>query len=499
MRWRLPGYAAALSLAALVAVSPVQAGGWSALGGGPDRTSSVEAGIPAAMAVKWRTPTMGPVYGGPAVVEGTLYVGSDDGWLYALEASTGQLIWKFPVLARIRAVPAREGSRLFVGAYNGLVYALDAGTGWLLWTFATASWVPASPAVRVGLVIVSSYDGTVYALDGEDRTLRWSFNPGGDFLPGSPALAGGLVYVASRGGRIYALDADTGTLQWRQDLPGYSLSGPVIAGGVLYVSGDGRDGGGVFAFDARTGEPRWAFKERGGHWSAPAAGRSLVLVAARGKVYALDRGKGELKWALELPASGGRGPAPLVDATLVDAPLVDPERAVVPAGEELYVLDLEDGRILYRIRLPGRVASPLAFYEGALFFGGVDHFIYSLAAIRVYAGDKEVEFPGQPPLMYEGHLVVPVRPLLEALGFKVEWRGQDRAVIATRGKRRLWLAPGKETARVSGREIPAPLPAYLSEGKVLAPLRWLVRAVGGEVTWDPGSLVARIEYGEVGY
>jgi outer membrane protein assembly factor BamB len=53
---------------------------------------------------------------------------------------------------------------VYVGSYDGNVYALNATTGANVWNFTTGASVYSSPAVANGVVYVGSYDGNVYAV-----------------------------------------------------------------------------------------------------------------------------------------------------------------------------------------------------------------------------------------------------------------------------------------------------------------------------------------------
>jgi outer membrane protein assembly factor BamB len=57
--------------------------------------------------------------------DGTVYVGSSDGNLYALDGLTGHLRWKFSAGAPINSSPAiGSDGTVYVAADSGLLYAL---------------------------------------------------------------------------------------------------------------------------------------------------------------------------------------------------------------------------------------------------------------------------------------------------------------------------------------------------------------------------------------
>jgi outer membrane protein assembly factor BamB len=98
---------------------------------------------------------------------------------------------------------------VYVGSNDGNVYALNGATGTQLWSFTTGGTVGSSPAVANGVVYVGSSDGNVYALNAATGTRLWSFATGGS-VGSSPAVANGVVYVGSSDGNLYAFDLTGG-------------------------------------------------------------------------------------------------------------------------------------------------------------------------------------------------------------------------------------------------------------------------------------------------
>ncbi|MCJ7719761.1 PQQ-binding-like beta-propeller repeat protein, partial [Candidatus Bathyarchaeota archaeon] len=93
---------------------------------------------------------------------------------------------------------------VYIGSYDGKVYCLSASTGTKLWSYATGGPIAySSPAVAGGLVYVGSYDGSVYCLSASTGAFIWSYATGGGVYS-SPAVAGGMVYVGSYDGSVLA-------------------------------------------------------------------------------------------------------------------------------------------------------------------------------------------------------------------------------------------------------------------------------------------------------
>jgi outer membrane protein assembly factor BamB len=69
---------------------------------------------------------------------------------------------------------------VYVGSDDGNFYAIDAGSGAQKWKFAAKSRVPSTPAVFGGAVYFTAYDGNLYALDSASGQLKWKFQTGGE-------------------------------------------------------------------------------------------------------------------------------------------------------------------------------------------------------------------------------------------------------------------------------------------------------------------------------
>src|SRR5262245_26246670 len=143
----------------------------------------------------WTFPTGDAVSASPAVVDGVVYVGSWDGYFYALDAKLGTLKWKFKVDCQYTVLPIPRHC-LPPGFPQPPRKTTDGGI------------IISSAAVIDGVVYFGA-GKTLYALNARDGSLRWKRvicgNP--DFFAcafdpldptrifSSPAVFGGLVFV----------------------------------------------------------------------------------------------------------------------------------------------------------------------------------------------------------------------------------------------------------------------------------------------------------------
>jgi outer membrane protein assembly factor BamB len=178
---------------------------------------------------RWVFPTGNSVWSAPAMTrDGRTFWSSLDLGIYGV-GPRGQRLWSFTTLGFNASSPAlsRDESTLYVGSFDSNVHALDARTGQKRWSFTTADHVYSSPAItehadgRTKAVYAASADGSVYALSPAGRLL-WRYDTG-DSIRSSPVLGrarrgrGHIVYVGSSDGSLYAIDAESGRRRWSFD------------------------------------------------------------------------------------------------------------------------------------------------------------------------------------------------------------------------------------------------------------------------------------------
>jgi outer membrane protein assembly factor BamB len=228
----------------------------------------------------------------PTVADGVVYFGSGDtmssgGAVYALKAATGALLWSYATGGAIHSSsPAVANGAVFIGSEDGKVYALNAGTGVKLWSYTTGNPVFSSPAVANGVVYVGSFDKNVYALNASTGVKLWSYTTGNQVLS-SPAVANGVVYVGSYDGNVYALNATTGASLWSFTTGDFVLSSPAVANGVVYI---GSEDDNIYALNASTGVKLWNFIAFGTVNGSPAVVNGALYANTAGHLYAFSVG-----------------------------------------------------------------------------------------------------------------------------------------------------------------------------------------------------------------
>lgn len=153
--------------------------------------------------LQWQHATGGQIDSSPAIgPDGTVYIGSNDHNLYAINA-TGTLKWKFPTGSAVEITVGADGT-IYFGSYNNNLYAIDAA-GTLKWKFATGGAAHSSPAIGAdGTIYIGSVDNNLYAINAAG-TLVWKFATGNE-VESPPAIgADGTVCVGSYDGSVYSI------------------------------------------------------------------------------------------------------------------------------------------------------------------------------------------------------------------------------------------------------------------------------------------------------
>ncbi|MEM7492386.1 MAG: PQQ-binding-like beta-propeller repeat protein [Pseudomonadota bacterium] len=186
---------------------------------------------------------------GLAVEGDTLYVASGFGFVAALSASNGTEIWRTETEAPMIGSPAILDGRIFVASNNNETMAFDASTGEILWSdqaIAESARVlgSPSPAAADDIVIAPYSSGEVIAYLAPNGRRLWSeaLSAPGQFTPISsindigarPVVGGGLVFASSQSGVMAAIEGRTGRFVWQQPIG--STQAPVLAGEYLFIA-----------------------------------------------------------------------------------------------------------------------------------------------------------------------------------------------------------------------------------------------------------------------
>jgi len=211
---------------------------------------------------QWGSPGYGVVDGRPQVV----FPGGD-GWLYSFEPTTGRLLWKFNCKAHEKTSDAGEPETMFnlVGApvfADGRVFIAigepeaSAGPGALrcldarqlgdvtktaeLWRLGGKDFNDSISTVAVhdGLIYATDSPGFLICADAATGQRLWAHDLRSNIW-GSPLVADGKVYLQVADGVVWIFEAgrEKKIIAQNSSLPDLSHGTPVVANGVLYLTG----------------------------------------------------------------------------------------------------------------------------------------------------------------------------------------------------------------------------------------------------------------------
>ncbi|HSE52205.1 MAG TPA: PQQ-binding-like beta-propeller repeat protein [Gemmatimonadales bacterium] len=347
---------------------------------------------------RWKFDTKGPVMSSPAIANGLVYVSSVDGNIYAVDSATGAQRWVFATKGERRftapgihgAIPRTErmpdpfdvflssptvaNGTVYIGSGDQHVYALDAGTGALKWSFATGDVVHAAPALANNTVYIGSWDRNLYALDAATGKEKWRYITGNDTtiynqigLASSPAVAGGMVFVGGRDGKFHAVNAETGKPVWMHDnRGGWTIASPAVRDGVVYFPTS--DGTRFKALEAATGVVKFDLQNKAVSFSSPAlVGDVAFYGTSDGYLQAVNLKTGTIRNTFRTEGSKANGDRYTDENGRLKTNLMYPDRTL-------------DGMMIgmRTMQTLGSILSSPTVVDGVLYVGSTDGHLYAI-------------------------------------------------------------------------------------------------------------------------
>jgi outer membrane protein assembly factor BamB len=307
-------------------------------------------------------------WSGGAVSGGTLYVGSSEGRLVAVNLSDEGRQWSEAIRSSqstgfgciptcgtgsagvaIYGTPAVSGDLVYIGGYNGKIYAFTSENLTTRWVYPREGYLNAvvgGIAVADGKVFFGDSDGRVYALDGATGDKIWDF-PTGDKIWATPAVSGGTLFIGSFDDKLYALNTADGSMKWEFATEGAIMTTPVVQDGVVYFGSFDRN---FYAVSESDGSLRWKFQGGNWFWAQPVCyGDNIYAGCLDDKVYVLKA------------AGGGLVTDPLDLGSPVSSSPVVVDNAVIFASRQgvIYAVDTSRYGLRQLASLGADVSGPL--------------------------------------------------------------------------------------------------------------------------------------------
>ena len=253
----------------------------------------------------------------PAADDDAVYVASREGEVKAFNAVTGKQLWsndfsghpsnKLNRSARFSGGIHLAPDTLFIGTENAQVLAIDKNTGKLRWLVKVSGEVIASPIYSSGMVVVHTSRGDLIALDSNSGEEVWVLNNKQPKLTlrgsATPSISQGGIIYGRADGFVAAALLSSGQPLWQ--LPVARPYGateldrivdvdmkPIIRNGIIYTLAYN---GNLVAIDLLKGQQLWE-RKYSGYSDIALSGSTLYLSDYRGYLFAIDRTTGNEIW-----------------------------------------------------------------------------------------------------------------------------------------------------------------------------------------------------------
>lgn len=293
------------------------------------------------------------------IADGTVFVGSSNGKLYAIGLADGKQRWRYDASKLgILAAPAVRDGLVFVGDINGDFHCVDAKTGQRKWKCTAQAEIDSAPGFYKDAVLFCSQDAFLYCLKAGSGELVWKYECP-DQIRSSPTVVGNRAFVAGCDGALHVIDLDKGSSVADISIDGPTGCTPAVVGDWAFV---GIEDGLFFGVDWRRAKVMWQFQnpERTASYrSSAAATTEVVLVGSRDKqLHALNPKTGDRLWTFD------------TKSRIDSSPVIVGRRAFFGAADgRLYALDVKTGREVWRFDAGGAVLGSPAVAAGRLVIG----------------------------------------------------------------------------------------------------------------------------------
>ncbi len=296
----------------------------------------------------------------------TLYIGSYDHNLYALDLKTGEFLWKYATEGGIVTRPFVYRDRLIFGSEDKVAYAISL-SGRLVWTCPTKGRIRSSAVVDFDHAFFGSDDSNLYAINAQNGRIIWQYAAMGP-IRSSPVLGDEFVYVGSEDGNISALELRKGTARWKFRSKRAITSSPGIYQKKIVVCGSSDKS--IYGLDTKSGYQLWQVRTKQAIISSAVVFEDIAYIGGTDKnMYAINAETGKQQWAFDAGASIVSTPAVTADTIYFGT-----------TNGEVISLGRKDKKVRWRFKTEGAVTGSPLVINDVVYIGSTDHNVYALPA-----------------------------------------------------------------------------------------------------------------------
>jgi hypothetical protein len=407
---------------------------------------------------------------------------------YDTSRNDGTLKWRYQTGSGIVSSPAiSSDGTIYVGSNDSYLYSLNP-EGTLKWRYQTGSGIGSSPAIGSdGTIYVGSGDHYLYALN-SDGTLKWRYQTGNN-VGSSPAIGSdGTIYVGSWDNYLYAIGPlscsitvnviDSGVVSKNPDKPFYNSGESISLTATPSTGYHFVDWKGDVAQGHETDNPLRVTMDA----------HKTITATFEINTYTIT-------------SSAGIGGTILPSGTIT----------VNCGDSKPFMITPSTGYKISDVKVDGVSVGTVSSYTfsniianhtiGAIFKKEI-----ITITIILQIGNNSFTVNGvpntldSPPVIKNSRTLLPIRAIIESLGGTVYWEATEKKVTVILGSKTIELWIGKSIAKVNGTDTPidATNPKVVPEiinSRTMLPLRFVTENLGCDVQWDGTTKTITITYG----
>jgi polyvinyl alcohol dehydrogenase (cytochrome) len=342
---------------------------WTQFRLGPDNNAVVAGSLD----TSWRVETGGQISSSPTLADGVVYIGNNNGVLYAIDPSSGRTLWTFRAHNPLMSAPLVYDDLVIVGEGDANSMGMN----------------PSEPG-KVGQGASS-----LIALDHKTGKPRWIKPLAGSGMP-TPAVIDGVLVHHNGAGWVGGFDPATGRLIFSQHLASVASMSAILPIGNNQFVTTGVGMNAVWRMSASDGSVLWSSTFDSGasglgdcppvtdgsrvlcDYVAPVAPDKMTQIGrpATEHVYAVDLATGAKRWDVALESGElqprNEGAIPLLAGGML--------YVGSSVASEMHALDPATGRVLWRLHTHGPVKGGAVAVDGAVYFGDYGGYLWAADA-----------------------------------------------------------------------------------------------------------------------
>lgn len=359
-------------------------GDWASFRGNPQLTGVATTPLPNTLEMLWTFQAKGIIESTAAVVDNTVYVGTLDGFLYAIDAQTGEQKWRYETESEIKASPSVKDGVVYIGDGDGIFHAIDLNNGQKKWQFTSEGEIISSANFNGDRVLFGSYDGFLYCLNRKNGDFIWKFETEG-YVHGTPSIwtqtadetddTKNFVIVTGCDSYLRVININDGTQVQQVDLGAYTGASPAILTTTNSQTTTnvraycGTYGNEVLGVDLTSGEIAWRYEHpvrKLPFFASAAVTENIVIIGGRDKmVHALSPEKGEPQWTYS------------VKSRIESSPVIVGKQVFFGTVRGMFIaLDITNGKRVWEFDTGSSIVASPSIADEKIYIGTENGILY---------------------------------------------------------------------------------------------------------------------------